>query len=156
MGFGIAPTTFIDSSGLGLTTLGTVFMGMTDWALSDSLALLRFNLTISGLTFSQVASPVTRTNVAYIWYRQMTCPTYYYQNGDICDSCDYTCLSCLDGANTSCLTCDASVNRTLNLDNNSCPCNTNYLDVGVRICQKIICPGYCSSCSSNNYCVGCV
>ena len=39
-----------DSSGLGLTTIGNIFTGMTDWALSDSNAIITFNMTQSGLS----------------------------------------------------------------------------------------------------------
>lgn len=40
----------VDSSGLGFTTIGNIFTGITDWILNDANAILTYNLTQSGLS----------------------------------------------------------------------------------------------------------
>ena len=67
-----------DSSGLGLTTTGNVMIGLTDWAISDSNAVIDYDITMSTLSYSITSSSVTRSQSGYVWYRQKTCPTYYY------------------------------------------------------------------------------
>lgn len=124
-----------DSSGLGLTTIGTIFTGMSDWALSDSNTIITFNMTQTGLIQSFQSSTVTRLKTCYLWYRDVSCPLYYYLLNSLCYSCDYTCTTCSDSSNTSCLTCASSSFRTFDSDTGSCPCNNNYLDVGANICQ---------------------
>lgn len=71
MGFGAnLGGTIPDSSTLSLSTIGTIYMGMTDWALSDSYSLISYNMSISGLVYSlAVNNTVTRTQTAYFWYR---------------------------------------------------------------------------------------
>ena len=39
-----------DSSGLGFTTIGNIFTGVTDWILNDANAIITFNMTQSGTT----------------------------------------------------------------------------------------------------------
>lgn len=47
MGFGTTlGGTIPDSSNLGLTTLGTIFTGMTDWAISDTFATIAYNMSL--------------------------------------------------------------------------------------------------------------
>ena len=67
-----------DSSSLGLTTTGNILIGMTDWALTDSSATIRYNLTLSTLSYTQTSSSLTRSQTGYLWYRIKTCPDYYY------------------------------------------------------------------------------
>ncbi len=136
MGFGTGlGGTIPDSSGLNLAVTGSIYMGMTDWALSDNNAVITYNMSLSTITYSLSSLTVTRTQTAYLWYRTVTCPIYYYQLNTQCDSCHYSCLTCSDPSNTSCITCESTSFRTLNTDTNSCPCNINYLDVQVQVCQ---------------------
>jgi len=145
-----------DSSNLGLSALGTIFMGMTDWTLSDSNAVLNYNMSLSGLTYQLTSNTVTRTQTDYLWYRISTCPANYFNQSNVCVSCDYTCLTCSSTTNTSCLTCDSNSYRTFLSSNLSCPCNTKYKDVGVPICQAIVCDyTICSTCSNDNVCNAC-
>ena len=156
MGFGTGlGGTVPDSSGLNLAVTGSIFMGMTDWALSDTNAVITYNMSTSVTTYSLTSLTVTRTQTAYLWYRVVTCPVYYYQLGSLCDACHFSCATCTDPANISCLTCDSTSFRTFD-GVGSCPCNGNYLDVGVLVCQKILCNNVtCLTCSSNYYCVTC-
>jgi len=39
-----------DSSGLGFTTIGNIFTGVTDWILNDANAIITYNMTQSGTT----------------------------------------------------------------------------------------------------------
>lgn len=157
MGFGTnLGGTLPDSSGLGLSVTGTIFIGMSDWALSDANAIITYNMTVSGLIYSLSSATVTRTSTGYIWFRQQICLPYYFNLTNTCVACDYSCYSCTDVTNTSCTVCASADFRTLNLNDFSCPCNSNYQDVGVSTCQQIICYNYCTACSSNNYCIGCV
>jgi hypothetical protein len=146
-----------DGSNLAVSVLGTIFMGMTDWTLSDTNAIINYNMSLSGLTYQLTSNTVTRTQSAYFWYRISTCPSNYFNQTNVCVSCDYTCLTCSSTTNTSCVACDSASFRTYRSSNQSCPCNTNYNDVGVTICQAILCDfTICSACSSNNVCSGCV
>lgn len=146
-----------DSSNLGLSTTGTVFMGMTDWAISDSSSTILYNMSISGTTYSMdVGNTATRTQTGYLWYRQIVCPTYYYNSSNTCVSCHYSCLTCTSSTATSCSSCDSAASfRELLASNSSCPCKSNYIDSGVAICQQIVCPTNCESCSSDNVCSAC-
>jgi hypothetical protein len=96
MGFGSnLGGTIPDSSNLALTTTGSIFMGMTDWALSDQYATISYNMSLSGRTYSlSYNNTVTRTQSAYLWYRQEICPNYYFNQSNTCVSCDYSCLTC--------------------------------------------------------------
>lgn len=79
MGFGSGLTGSVtDSSGLALSTTGSIMTGVTDWAISDSNAILNYNLTLSTLSYSIATTSVTRSRTAYLWYRLKTCPLYYY------------------------------------------------------------------------------
>lgn len=53
-------------------------IGLTDWALTDSNAVIDFDLTMSTLAYSISSTSATRVQVGYVWYRQKTCPVYYY------------------------------------------------------------------------------
>ena len=79
MGFSAGLTGSVtDNSGFGLATTGTIMIGLTDWALTDSNAAIDFDLTMSTLTYSIASTAFTRVQVGYVWYRQKTCPVYYY------------------------------------------------------------------------------
>lgn len=114
--------TIPDSSGMTVSDYGTVIMGMTDWALSDTNAVLNYNMSISGISFSLTSNTVTRTRSSYLWYRLLGCPTYYFTDGLLCTACHYSCLSCFDATSTGCLSCDSTKNRTRISANNSCGC----------------------------------
>ena len=73
-----------DSSGLGLTTTGTILTGITDFAASDANAILNYNFTLSTLSYTIISTAITRTKTAYIWYRMKTCPIYYFESGSVC------------------------------------------------------------------------
>jgi len=94
-----------DSSGMGFTTTGTIFTGVTDWAMSDANAIITYNMSYSSLTYSLSSRSVSRTKTAYLWYRDISCPSYYFLVGTLCYACDYTCTTCSDTTNTSCVTC---------------------------------------------------
>lgn len=145
-----------DSSGLSLATTGTIFLGMTDWAMSDSYAVLSYNMTITGKTYSLGAgNTATRTQTAYIWYRQAVCPNYYYNQSNMCAPCHYSCLTCFSATATGCTSCDSAVTfRNFLSANKSCPCKNKYTDPGSAICQEILCNNYCL-CSSDYVCSSC-
>ena len=67
-----------DSSGLGLATTGIIFIGMTDWGLSDGNAVLDYDLSFSTLAYSLTTTSITRAQFGYVWYRTKSCPVYYY------------------------------------------------------------------------------
>lgn len=71
IGFGSAlGGTVPDSSGLGLTTTGTIFLGITDLAISDYYSVMTYNMSIAGTVYSlSSGGGITRTQTAYIWYR---------------------------------------------------------------------------------------
>ena len=143
-----------DSSGLGISTTGSIMIGLTDWAISDSNAVIDYDLSVSSLSYSVTSSSITRSQSGFVWYREKTCPTYYYElNSTTCEACHYSCLACSSTTNTTCSSCESSSFRSLS--GGTCLCDTNYRDVGVRICQQIICPNYCTACSSDNFCTGC-
>jgi hypothetical protein len=73
-----------DSSGLGLTTTGTIMTGMTDWTLSDSFAVINYNMTLSTLSYSIISTSVSRSKTGFVWYREKTCPTYYFDSSGTC------------------------------------------------------------------------
>lgn len=50
----------------------------------------------------------------------------------MCDVCPYSCLNCIGLTVNDCTACDAAMHRTL--VGNSCPCDTNYTDVGTALC----------------------
>jgi hypothetical protein len=137
IGFGTAlGGTVPDSSGLGLTTTGTIFLGITDMAISDFYSVMTYNMSISGTVYSlSSAGGITRTQTAYIWYRQAVCPTYYYNQSNVCAPCHYSCLSCTSGTATGCSSCDTTNFRSLLISNFSCPCMAKYIDTGSPICQ---------------------
>jgi hypothetical protein len=126
--------TIPDSSGMGLSTTGTILMGMAYWALLDSQASIQYNISSSGLNYLVASAGVTGVSSALLWYRQIVCALYYYLSGPTCYSCDYSCTTCSSSSNASCLSCEASSFRTFDPTYSTCPCNTNYLDVGVHIC----------------------
>ena len=70
--------TVTDSSGLGLTTTGTIAIGLTDWAISDTNAAIDYDLSMSTLSYTITSTSVTRSQSGYVWYRGKVCPTYYY------------------------------------------------------------------------------
>lgn len=157
LGFGTAlGGTVPDGSGLGLTTTGTVFLGITDMAISDFYSVMTYNMSISGTVYSlSSGGGITRTQTAYIWYRQAVCPTYYYNQSNVCAPCHYSCLSCTSGTANGCSSCDTTNFRSLLISNFSCPCMAKYIDTGSAICQQVLCYDYCTSCSSNYYCTAC-
>ena len=106
MGFvNILGGTLPDSSGLALSVTGAIFTGMADWAMSDMNSIYTYNMSLSQRTYSLTSSSVTRSKTSYLWYRGISCPSYYYLVGNLCYSCHYTCTTCSDSTNTSCLTC---------------------------------------------------
>jgi hypothetical protein len=147
-----------DISGLNLNTVGTIFLGMTDWSMSDYYATLSYNMSISGLTYSIAAnSSVIRTQTGYIWYREAVCPSYYYNLSNLCAPCHYSCLTCISGTATGCTSCDGSnvTNRVYLSSNSSCPCMATFIDTGATACQAVLCYGYCN-CSTNYVCTSCL
>lgn len=94
-----------DGSGLGLTVTGKIFMGMTDWALTDTNAVIQYNMAMSSLTYTLTSNSVTRTRTAYFWYREKACPTYYYEDASSCSSCNFTCTTCTGPTSSECLSC---------------------------------------------------
>lgn len=114
-------------------------------------------MSLSNLVYSlAINNTVTRTQTAYFWYRLATCPTYYFNQSNLCVSCDYTCLTCFSSTNTSCYSCDSTAFRTYSSSTNSCPCMSNYTDAGVTICQKIQCSYSTCVCVINNVCSYCL
>lgn len=55
----------------------------------------------------------------------------------MCDACHYSCADCSQLLQTDCRSCDASLHRTFN--GSACPCDTNYIDVGVALCEAVLC-----------------
>jgi hypothetical protein len=49
------------------------------------------------------------------------CIDRYFENNNLCVSCDYDCMTC--GVSGSCLTCNQTANRIKNPGTNKCVCS---------------------------------
>jgi hypothetical protein len=146
-------TTIPDSSGLTVTSYGTVFCGMIDWIVDDSNSILNYNANINGLSFLLTTTSLTQSHTAYLWYRSLSCPDNSYLSGSTCTSCYYTCLTCNSPAQTSCLSCPTT--RSFISTNKTCVCIANYIDVNVSLCVQLTCQPTCLTCANLNKCGTC-
>ena len=81
----------------------------------------------------------------------------FYDDGSstICPACNYTCKTCTGASGGTCLSCESSYNRTLNV--NTCPCISGYFNNGAASC--VACHYTCGSTTCNgtniNRCQSC-
>jgi hypothetical protein len=121
---------------------------MVNWNIDDSNTILNYNLALILKSYTLTTTSLSQANFVYVWYRKESCPDYTFLNGSVCDACDYTCLTCADGLNTSCLTCPLT--RQYVSTNHSCVCVTNYVDVTATTCAQLTCSETCLTCSYIN------
>jgi len=91
----------------------------------------------------------------------LPCPSNSRSSGSgtadylLCQLCHYSCLSCTAvQSSTSCSTCNATAFR--NKTGTTCPCMTNYTDIGSTLC--VLCNSTivgCINCSSPTNCTQC-
>ena len=143
-----------DSSGLTLTSTGTIYSGMVSWFIDDSNTVLNYNLAFTLKAYTLTTTSLSQVNFAYVWYRKQSCPDYTFLNGSVCDPCHRSCLTCANGLNTSCLTCPLT--RQYVSTNHSCRCVTNYVDVGVTACAQLTCSATCLTCAYIDQCGSCL
>ena len=142
-----------DTSGLGITTYGTVFVGLVDLTIDDTNSVLNYNMAVTGLNYLLTTSSLTQSRMAYFWYRKQTCPDYTFLNVTLCEACHHSCLTCASELSTTCLTCPST--RTYVSTNRTCPCITNYVDVNVSLCVQLTCQPSCLTCANLNQCGTC-
>lgn len=119
-----------NSGATGVTAMGIIFIGMTDWTIDDSNGVNTFNLSVSQNTYTLTSTSLTSCRNSYVWYRQESCTQYYYLSAHVCYPCDISCSTCSGPSNTSCLSCTST--RSYSLATGSCPCLTGYVDQGAR------------------------
>jgi hypothetical protein len=73
-----------DSSGLAISSYGTVFTGMTDWTIDDTNSVLNYNMTLTALSYLLTTASLTQSKTAFFWYRKETCPDYTFLNNNLC------------------------------------------------------------------------
>lgn len=79
---------------------------------------------------------------------------YYESNVTTCNSCHYSCASCING--TDCKTCSAIYNRYQVVTGvGYCLCAQYYYSNGSNE-QCVSCPYACSNCTSDTVCQVCV
>lgn len=115
-----------DSSSFALSTTGTVFMGLVDWAINGLNQRINYTITLSGLAYSiyNTANELTRARTSHMWYRMWACPDRFYNLTNACSACHFSCLTCTDASITTCLSCSTTDFRTLN--STQCTCNAGY------------------------------
>jgi hypothetical protein len=144
---------FPDTSGVTISQYGTIYTGMVDWLIDDSNSVLNYNMSSTNLAYQLTTTSLSSSKFSYFWYRKLTCPDYTFLNGTVCQSCHFSCLTCIDSASTSCLTCPTT--RTYISTNRTCACITNYIDVNVSLCVQLTCQYSCSTCANLNQCATC-
>jgi hypothetical protein len=144
---------FPDSSGLAISQYGFIYKGMVDCIIDDTNSILDYNMGGTGLSYLLTTTSITQSRTSYFWYRKLTCPDYTFLNGNVCDACHYSCLTCASAAQTSCLTCPST--RTYISTNHTCACITNYVDVNVTLCVQLTCQSTCLTCANLDQCGTC-
>jgi len=76
----------------------------------------------------------------------------YYYVGVPCLACHYSCATCT--GNTSCLSCNASLNRVYNSSSLLCSCSPGFYDNNL-IQPCFSCPYSCATCTSPTVCQTC-
>ena len=82
------------------------------------------------------------------------CPNYYYEEnqGDYCEECHYSCLTCTGQLSSNCESCDNSTNRVL--ENSACHCDIGYYDDNTAVC--LVCDNLCLTCeTTSGNCISC-
>ncbi|KAL4451057.1 hypothetical protein ABPG74_021379, partial [Tetrahymena malaccensis] len=87
---------------------------------------------------------------------QCICQDGYYDNPDsqLCEQCDFTCITCNGPKNNNCLQCPS--NRQLDIESKKCVCINSlyYEDPNTRECMR--CNYSCQTCQPNsNLCLTC-
>jgi hypothetical protein len=59
-----------NSGAVGVTTMGTIFAGMTQWTIDDSNGVNNLNFTVSGNSYTITSTSLTSCQNSYTWYRQ--------------------------------------------------------------------------------------
>lgn len=143
-----------DPSGLSSSEYGFIYTGMLDWMIDDSNSVLNYNLSTNGLSYQLSTTSLSSSKTAYLWYRKLSCPDYTFLNIDnLCESCHYSCLTCVSSTSTTCLTCPST--RVYVSTNHSCVCQSGYVDVGVSLCVQLTCQPTCLTCANLNQCGSC-
>jgi hypothetical protein len=145
--------TLPDSSGLSVTSHGTVYTGMIDWMIDDSNSVLNYNMETTGLSYTFTTTSISQSKTAFFWYRKLSCPDYTFLNGFVCSPCHFSCLTCFSSAQTGCLSCPDT--RTYVSTNRTCPCWTGYINVNVTLCVQLTCHPTCLSCANVDQCGSC-
>ena len=79
--------------------------------------------------------------------------TYLFNyKGVPCLACQYSCATCT--GNTTCLTCNAALNRAYNNTTQLCSCNPGYYD-NFMVQSCFACPYSCTTCNSATVCLTC-
>jgi hypothetical protein len=61
---------FPDSSGLTISSYGTIYTGMVDWMIDDTNSVLDYNLGGTGLSYSLTTASISQSKTAFLWYRK--------------------------------------------------------------------------------------
>lgn len=142
------------SGATGVTAMGSIFVGMTDWTIDDSNGVNNYNFSLSANTFVLTSTSLTSCRNSYVWYRQETCPQYYFLTSHRCIACDISCNTCDGPLSTNCLSCTTT--RSYDAMGKKCNCLTGYVDQGGRDCIQITCNiGLCRTCSYIDQCGSC-
>jgi len=113
--------------------------------------------------------PRSNNNISQLWFQidpsgnlfcieECTNNTTYTLNltAKYCAVCNYNCLKCEGALKTNCTACDSLMYRSHNTTDNTCPCNSGYVDVNVALCAP--CSNYipgCNTCISTSICTTC-
>ncbi|KAM3127348.1 hypothetical protein pb186bvf_020548 [Paramecium bursaria] len=119
--------------------------------------------TCSGIAYNQCNSCGATRNLSS---NICPCNQNYYDIisiatcAPITSSCHYSCSTCFGQQYYQCVTCPNQSNRIFQSTSNTCPCNTNFLDIGISQCYSlipIICDISCLTCSAtgNTNCLSC-
>lgn len=68
--FNSLQATVPDSSGIAVSSMGTIFSGMTDFLIVDTNNVFDYNMSSTGRIFNLVSTSISRSQSCYFWYRQ--------------------------------------------------------------------------------------
>lgn len=62
--------TIVENSGaIGVTVMGTIYSGMTEWIIDDSNGVNTYNFSFSGNNYVLTSTSLTYNRNSYFWYR---------------------------------------------------------------------------------------
>ena len=107
------------------------------------------------ITDSSLSGSVCTCNSYFYWDSGLSscvaCPSNAFSEGQVCVSCDATCLTCSGALSTNCLSCNSNAGLG---SGHACQCNSGYY-MNVATCSA--CFANCTTCSGpdSNQCSSC-